>query len=479
MQIKDLKIALVSLQQDAERVPPVGLVYLATYLKEKAGLNSKNIRIIDKNYFDIYNEIDTFNPHIIGISAMTVNYQEATDFAFKIKRKVNTTIIIGGVHISTLPESFRQCFDIGVIGEGEETLADLARLYAEKGKFDYEGLEEIKSIIYYKNNEIKQSPIRDSLELDSLPLADFSFAHPNYFRKEEIPGISSVGKKYYLISSRGCPYRCLFCSTARFWGKMRLHSPEYTARIAEKALKEYDADFLKVLDDLFTVSPQRLRLIKTEFEKKGILDKIAGIECFVRANLVTEELCKAMKDIKVKVVNFGFESGSEKILGYLKAGSVTVQMNKDAVLLCKKYGFNVYGSLMYGSPTETIHDMKKTNEFIDFCIENNASYIWSFVSTPFPDTPFWDIALQRGKVSNDMDFGLLSHHNAERPLLLDEGISTEEFQKVFLDGRRKLRSMKLKLIKNLILKNFPKTLSLAVKEPGYYAKRAYRQIFKQ
>lgn len=114
-----LKVALISFQKDAERIPPVGLVYLATYLRDKCGI--KNIKIIDKNFDNIETEIEKFSPDIIGIGPMTIYYQEAIRFSISFKKIYNIPIILGGVHISTLPESLKPCFDLAVIGEGEGT----------------------------------------------------------------------------------------------------------------------------------------------------------------------------------------------------------------------------------------------------------------------------------------------------------------------------------------------------------------------
>jgi len=481
MDKKTIKIALVSLQQDAERVPPVGLIYIATYLKEKLGIEKNNIKIFDKNFDDnIENKVKEFNPDILGLSAMTVQYTEVINFSKKIKlynRK--TKIILGGVHISSLPESLDKCFDLAVIGEGELTFLELIKLYLKKEKFSKPDLKKIKSIIFWDNEKLIQTPIRLPIDLDILPFPDFSFVSRRYFEAEEIPGIASTGIKTYIITSRGCPYRCVFCSTSRFWKNVRFHSAEYVARLVKKAIDEYNANFIKVMDDLFTVSVSRLLEIKKEFDKLRILEKIKGVECQPRANLINDEMCEAMKQLKIKTINFGFESGSEKVLKYLKQGSVTVQDNKKAILLCKKYGFKVYGSLMFGSPGETINDMEKTLDFIDFATKNKADYIWSFISTPFPDTPFWDIALKKGKVSNNMNFSVLAHHNIDNPMLLDDNIDKKEFKKIFLRGRKKLRKLKIRLIKNFIFKNPGKALRLVSKEPKYYIARLFKQLYKQ
>jgi radical SAM superfamily enzyme YgiQ (UPF0313 family) len=258
-----------------------------------------------------------------------------------------------------------------------------------------------------------------------------------------------------------------------------MHSPDYTARLVKKFMEDFGSDYIKVLDDLFAISPQRLEELKKSFEKYHIFDKIRGIECQQRANLINDKICVAMKELKIKTISFGFESGSEKMLKWLKNNSVSVDMNKKAILLCRKYGFNVYGSLIYGSPGETIEDMKKTNEFIDFASKNGAKYIWSFIATPFPNTPFWDIALERGKVSNSMNWDLLSNHNLDNALLLDDAVNREKFKKTFLKGRRKLLKLKLKLIKEFVINNPVQASRMVLSEPIYYFPRLIKQVFKQ
>jgi anaerobic magnesium-protoporphyrin IX monomethyl ester cyclase len=476
---KNLKVALISLQQDAERVPPIGLVYLATYLRDRVGLTENNVRILDKNYTDIEKELKRFSPDIIGFTSLTVDYGKVIRFAKQIKQIFDVPLIIGGVHISTLPQSLDKIFDIGVIGEGEETISEIIDLYLTKARFFGSDLKKIKGLVFWDDEQIILTPAREPIECDTLPIPDFAFVNKNYFKEAEIPAINSVGIKAYLISARGCPYRCPFCSTSHFWGKMRSHSPDFIARTVQKFIADFNSDYLVVLDDLFAVNPQRLREIKSAFNKYGILDKIKATECTARTNLIDDKLCEALKELKVKTLNFGFESGSDQILKYLKQDSVDVETNKRAILLCQKHGFNIYGSLMYGSPGETIEDFKKTDKFIDFAIEHGAKHIWSFVATPFPATPFWDVALQKKTVGNNMDWNLLSLHNVDNPLLLDDTVNKEEFKKIFFEGRKKLRKLKIKMIKQFLRQNPTVFLKMILTEPGYYTTKVIKQLFKQ
>jgi radical SAM superfamily enzyme YgiQ (UPF0313 family) len=144
----NIKIALISIQCSGNRVVSIGLVSIATFIEHNLGI--KNITIIDKNFVNVQKEILKINPDIIGISAMTPDYTKAIELARWIKscsiQKI--PIILGGFHISTLPESLDKSFDIGVIGAGEITFADLVKLYIEGMLFDADCLRCIKGICF-------------------------------------------------------------------------------------------------------------------------------------------------------------------------------------------------------------------------------------------------------------------------------------------------------------------------------------------
>ena len=481
---KDFKVALLSLQKDTQRAPPFGLVYVATYLRDRVGLDGRNVRVFDSYYSkDIEGELRAFQPDLIGFTAMSVNYGETIRFARRIRGAFSCPFVVGGVHVSTLPESLDPVFDLGVIGEGEWTLQELVEILLDQGTLAPEHVRQVKSIVYRPAPgaaPLCTEPRDPIAPLDDLPFPDFkTFANPGFFAPEEIPAAADVGVKAYVLSSRGCPYRCIFCSTARFWKKMRFHSPDYTARLIKEMVDHYGADYLWTLDDLFTVTPKRVREIREALVRIGVFDRLKGAVFNVRANLVTDELCEELKRIKVVMVNFGFESGSDRVLKELKAGSVSVEQNRRAILLCKKHGITVYGSLMYGVPGETIADMEQTNDFIDFAIANGARNIWSFVAAPYPGTPFWDVAVQRGKVSNDMDWERLECHNPGDALLLDDSVDRDEFVRVFARGRRKLRILKIRLILNFLRKKPLLFAKLLFREPLHYLSSALTWITHQ
>ncbi len=459
-----LKIGFISMKED-EGCPPAGLVYMCTYLKKQLGGNIE-ARIIDRNFDKVDSVIRSERFDLLGISAMTVEYGSALELARQIKKDIDVPIIVGGVHISTLPSSFENCFDAGVIGEGEEAIFELSKIYLERGALRKEDLSGIKGIVFNDAGKLVKTQERELIEkLDDIPPVDWSLLNKRYFFRRPLTTWGEFGIEGNILTSRGCPYKCRFCSTSAFWKKMRFHSPEYVVGQIEDLVLNYKVTHIQIWDDLFTINIPRLTKIAELLKKKNLTEKVK-FNCQPRPNLLNDELCKILKEINVKILIFGFESGSDKTLNFLKHGTVTVEDNKNAILCCRRNGLKVQGSVVFASPGETLEEMRKTVDFIDFTIKNGAQRIWSFVLTPFPDTEIWEIAKQRGKVrDNGFDWSLLSHQKAGKPLLLDDDIKLEDFQKLFSIAKNKLKRFKYGKMFSFILNNPFRTLLYAIGNP--------------
>jgi radical SAM superfamily enzyme YgiQ (UPF0313 family) len=455
----------------------MGLVYLATYLRERCGI--QNIRIFDRNFDDIEHGVMDFKPDSIGLSSMTVYYSEAIRLATFFRKKLSCPIILGGVHISTLPESLDPVFDAGIIGEGEQTLADLVDLLAQSGSLSPDALSAIPGLVFFDGDTRTKTEQRPPLDINSLPLPDCSLLNPQYFAPHDRAG--QPVRRAFVLTSRSCPYRCRFCSTSRFWGKVRQLTPSRCADLIEHFITQYGSDHIVIMDDLFATNTARLRAIHDELVRRGLLDQITAMDCQVRANLMDEEMCEVLQSLKVRMVSLGFESGSDRILKYLKGDNVSVEDNRRTVELCNRYGFQLYGSLMFGCPGETLADMHQTNAFIDYLARQpSVANVWSFIATPFPATPFWELALERGFVNNeDMDWTQLSHQNMEHPPLLDQDIDPAAFRAVFLDGRKKLQRIKMKLVWRYLTRHPLQALRIFLQSPGYSIRRVLTRLFRQ
>jgi len=460
-----LKLGLTFLTKSGSgQCVPYGLMSIATYLEQK--MDAIDVQIIDTNFENVYETIKHGKFDLIGIGSMTIDYQKTIDLAKRIKNDFNMPILVGGHHISSLPSSFKDCFDIGISGEGETTMLELVQLFEKKMRFNDKELEGIKGLIIPKKNDgvfltERRKPIRP---LDEIPIPNRKFINKGYFKRRQLDVWGEFGIESSIITSRGCPYKCIFCSTTRFWSELRFHSPKHAVEEVYQLVENHGVTHIQVWDDLFTIHKKRLREIAKLLREEGLTEKVK-FNAQPRANLIDDELCQILKSMNVEIVLFGFESGSERTLKYLKGESISVDDNKNAIKLCQKHGIKAQGSLIFGSPGETLEDMEKTLDFIDFAKKNNVNHLWSFVMTPFPATPIWDIAQKRGKVDDNMDWDLLSHQNIDKPLLLDDDISVEEFKKVFLKGRAQMRYFKWKKILSFIRNSPLETLGIFLLHP--------------
>src|SRR3989338_7680142 len=395
-----------------------------------------------------------------------------------LRKKVDAPVMIGGVHISILPASFHKNFDVGIVGEGEETILELMQLFKKKGRLDKEELKKIDGLVFYDKDRIVQTKRRVLIEpLDRIPIPNRKLVNPEYFKKHYTLSLAKPVREATMVTSRGCPYRCGFCATSAFWGtSVRFHSAERVFEEVRTVTEEYNVEHIDVWDDLFTINRQRLKELARLIKKNGFKDKVT-LSCSARANLVDDKLCLLLKGINTKSVSMGLESGSEKVLSFLKGGSVTVEDNKKAMVILKKHGFRVVGTLMFGSPGETIDDMKETIKLIDFAIKHKVNTLYSFITTPFPGTKIWEIAKQRGKVNDNM-WSKASHltednpfsmeneaKTYENPLLLDYSISKDEFKKVFFEARKRLNKFRYRFIIDSIRQSPLETLKYLISNP--------------
>ncbi|MCX5855779.1 MAG: radical SAM protein [Deltaproteobacteria bacterium] len=471
-----LKIALLSVVDRISTIP-YGLVSIATYLEKMNP--SHETRIFDRAVHNIKKEILKFNPDIIGIGSMTLFYETAKEVAGEIREYCSNTlpIIIGGVHITTLPQSFHRCFDIGVIGEGEITFYELVELYYLERSFHVDKLKKIRGLIFWDGPEIEATEKRPLVHpLDALPMPDYKYISKTYFEKRYWYGKFKVPG--YIMTSRGCPYKCIFCSTRQFWCKVRVNSPEYVTRYIKQLIDIHEVHHITIMDDLFAANKKRVRRFIEEFSTQGI-DKKISLSVSMRANLIDDDMCDLLKQLNVVEANFGFESGSDKILKMIKGDEVSTAMNYRAVDVCMSHGIKPSASFMFGVPGETLDDMSKTCEFIDR-VRKKGAILWIFIATPFPATEFWQIAKKRGKVNDNMDFRLLDHMiAAEDALLLDEDIDRNRFKEILSRASLLIGSRKSEMIKEIIL-NDPLGAAMAmVQHPMRNLKKLYTLITKR
>jgi len=373
--------------------PPVGLTYLAGFVREKGHqVYIYDFQVEEQNFQEFLKKV---KPEFIGITCQTALFYNTLKLAKKIKKEFpNTPIAIGGAHASYRPHDFFESPDIDLVvrGEGDITLTELLNYYQYKKS----KLKDIKGITFRKNGQIVDNPHRELIKnldilpmpaIDLLPLEKYRVSPDNYLG----------GRVGLITTTRGCPFNCVFCACKQAFNRT------YRARDLNKVLKEidyyikyYQISELFIMDDCFTLNKQRAiefcdRMIKAGYNKKILW------WCQTRVDTVDEELLKKMKKAGCKILSFGIESGVQKLLDTISKRTTLKQIRK-SVKLTKKVGLDPRGSFILGLPGETFFDSLKT---ILFSLTLPLSQSKFGLATPYPGTKLWDIALAEGQVKDE------------------------------------------------------------------------------
>ncbi len=445
--------AINSLVEVEGRYPHLGFGYMAAVLRNKLPEIDFNIRIIQDKY---ERNILDFKPDIVGISAVSQNFNIAMDVG-DICRSLNIPYVMGGIHITTLPETLPKEALAGVVGEGDFTFSEIVSAYF-KDDFSINKLKHIHGIVYWHDDIlIKTAPRAPLTSLDVLPLPERE--------------LLSINKHTYMFTSRGCPYKCSFCASTLFWDKLTWFSAEYVVEEIKYLYNEYQVEMISFFDDLFIANIPRMKIIIELLRKEGLLEKIK-YTCSCRANLVKEQTVDLLVEMGVVSVGLGLESGNDKILKFLKGGGISIEHNYRAVELLKNKGIAVNASFVIGAPQETREQIMDTYNFIK---KSNMDLFDVYLLTPYPGTPIWNYACERGIVQNDMKDWNVFDVNAYRKtnsdlVLLSETLSRQEIVALYKKFRR-LR----------FIRNFAKVLAHPLKRDllviGYRMVREHVCLF--
>lgn len=369
--------------------PPLGLTYLAGILEQ----DEHEIRIIDcpidnLNHQKLSDELNSFQPNIIGITSMTPTIKSAIQAAQNAKEVCpDSTVIFGGPHATFMDQQIlkdEKAVDVVVRGEGELTLKELVG-----NELISKNLLKIKGITFRKDEKIIRTPKRPYIQnLDELPLPAYKYVPLEKYRihgKIHLP----------IMTSRGCPFQCSFCVASEIFGaQFRARSCKSVVDELEWLRDEHGANAISFQDDTLTFDHRRILDICAEIEKRKIN---LPWGCQTRVDQVSKEVLSKMKKASCNLVSFGIESGCQKILDAVKK-KITISQAQRAIKWAKDEGLFVAVSTIMGYPGETKEMMHQTFDLIRNIEPDDA---WLCIATPYPGTDLRRLVEKKGWKMSD------------------------------------------------------------------------------
>ena len=370
--------------------PPINLALLASYLRQFG----HEPFIYDFDWFEGGAEemsrlILSKDPEVVGFTCLTPRIEITLGIAAKIKEfSPETKIVIGGAHVNAVREQslYTSDIDYAIFGEAEEAFVEL--LKAIKTKDDF---AKIRNLIYRKGENVVMNPVRPFIQdLDELPFPAWDLLNlQDYKDPSNFNGIH-MG----VMTTRGCPWHCIFCSSGVIWGgKVRFRSAENVSLELQHIVEKLRITNVMFYDDTFTLNKARFLKICSEIVKRKLKLRYY---CQLRVDTIDEEIAEGLAKSGCMTAALGIESGDEEILKTLKKGFKKSQAYK-AVAALKSAGVPVLASYIIGSPGDTHESIHRTIEFAKELDTNQTKFM---ICTPFPGTELFRMAVEKGILSN-------------------------------------------------------------------------------
>lgn len=419
-------------------VHPLGIMTLASILKNNGYLvELLDMRITKKNLNDV---LESFKPDIVGISALTTEAKSMHAIALSIKsQRKNITVIVGGPHPTAFPVEVLKDnnIDFIVLGEGEKPLLHLL------SSLNAGTVDKVKGVGYRQNGNYVYSFPENFIEnLDELPLPAWELIEFEEYSKYKAESNFPPRRYASLFTSRGCPYRCIYCHNM-FGKKFRAMSPEKVVGEIEFLVNKYMVREFEVLDDIFNLDRTRMRRICELIINKNLKIKLL-FPNGLRTDLLDEETLRLLKDAGTTYISFAIETASLRLQRFIKK-NLNIERVKKNIEVAEKIGIITHGFFMFGFPTETEMEARET---LNFAIKSKLTTASFFIVTPFKNTELWTMVEKKLK-TKDNYFEYFEYFRA--PFNLSE-MNNNILLKIYRSAYRRFYLSIPRIIK--ILKNY-------------------------
>lgn len=383
---------------------PLGILYLSSHLRQKGF----DVEIYDSTFGskdELFRILHNGPPAVLGIYANLMTRANALQIA-GVARAAGWIVMLGGPEPSNYPEQYLDSgANLIVAGEAELTVETLLQT-----KFQAACWPEIDGLLFRGDNGsvVRTPPAVQIKNLDAQPWPDRE--------RVNIENYLATWRKYHgkgsvsLITARGCPYHCNWCSHSVYGKTHRRRSPKAVVDEIEWILERYSPEILWLADDVFTIHHAWLFEYAAEMQRRGLQ---IPFECITRADRVNERVIETLSALGCFRVWIGSESGSQRILDAMQRGVTVVQV-RNAVALCKQNGIQTGMFLMWGYDGEEIEDIEATVDHVKQC---RPDVCFTTVSYPIKGTPYFDKVAARivsnleWNRSSDRDLHIKGRHS--------------------------------------------------------------------
>jgi anaerobic magnesium-protoporphyrin IX monomethyl ester cyclase len=407
--------------------PPLGLAYIAAILRDHCQVRIVDFSVERQDWSEYpYGEFD-----LVGISVDTTRYPISIEIA-RLAKQQGAVVVMGGPHVSFLDGATLETgvVDYVVRNEGEYSLLSLVEFLRNKKAF-----EDVEGVSYLDNGDLCRTPDAPFiLDLDSLPFPARDLLPMNLY-KERMNGRLMTT----VVTSRGCPYKCDFCSSSRFFGvRWRARSVDNILAEVESLYREYNYRAVSFVDDNFTLDPDRAIELSEKMMARGwdlIWSAMTRVDTVVR----NPHMIRTMAKAGFKWTFVGFESGSQEALDrYGKKARVADALK--AMDILTENGVDVTGAFILGAPDETKQMMRDTINFAKRLDPRRAQFS---ILTPYPGSKTYETVKDRLLTR---DWGM---YTGLHPIISMDHVTPDELRRIHISAYTSFYLRPRKAIQNM------------------------------
>jgi magnesium-protoporphyrin IX monomethyl ester (oxidative) cyclase len=446
---------------------PIGLLSIASYA-EKKGLpvevydaniefnldelkKSSERYLIGASWQDVEKRISNKNYDVVGISNMFyAQFPDAIQTARIVKKVLpESLLVIGGPHSSVAGEEILREFpeiDIAAAGEGEITFSEIL-----EWKLGMRDIASIRGISYRKNGQIITNQRQELINnLDEFPMPAYHLVDiKKYFKSVEFKKgrwILREHRVFPILTSRGCPYDCVFCTIHLHMGRrMRYHGVPYVLNHMKYVIDNFAVQHFRFNDD--NVSMDRDRFIGI---LKGIIDlNKSGYHIVwqtpngIRVDTLGEETLKLAKESGLKSIILSVESGDQRVIDHVIHKNLSLEKVLEVASLCKKLKIKAKAGFMMGLPGETTESFKNTIQFAKMLLDEFGIKSSISTATPYKGTKLYDLCVEKNYLTRQMTPEIASRSHQSEGIIQTENFTVEDVKKYRLEFERKSRKSSL------------------------------------